>query len=171
MTINTTPQYGLPWPDNTEAVANGWDAIRDLAVAAEAAMAALPQGELAAAAATACVTSATGVTTDIPGMSVAPTLPAGRRIRVSGKATIKQQATGLTFLQLRDGAGVVLDETFDSLTGGDFTTMLIDYSFTSVAGPITLKASLLSSVGSCETALGGGTGRYGQLVVEDLGAA
>lgn len=35
MTINTTANRGYPWPDNAEAVANGWDAIRDLAVAVD----------------------------------------------------------------------------------------------------------------------------------------
>lgn len=35
MTIETTAELGLPWPDNAEAVANGWDAIRDLAEAME----------------------------------------------------------------------------------------------------------------------------------------
>lgn len=33
MTISTTPNLALPWPNNDEAVTNGWDAIRDLAVA------------------------------------------------------------------------------------------------------------------------------------------
>lgn len=35
MAINTTPAHGLPWPDSAEAVTNGWDAIRDLAVAVD----------------------------------------------------------------------------------------------------------------------------------------
>lgn len=33
MTISTTPTLALPWPNSDEPVSNGWDAIRDLAVA------------------------------------------------------------------------------------------------------------------------------------------
>jgi hypothetical protein len=33
VTINTTPNRAYPWPANDEPVTNGWDAIRDLAVA------------------------------------------------------------------------------------------------------------------------------------------
>jgi hypothetical protein len=35
MTISTTPNRGYPWPDNAEPLTNGWDAIRDLAVAVD----------------------------------------------------------------------------------------------------------------------------------------
>lgn len=36
MTISTTPTLALPWPNNDEPVTNGWDAVRDLAVALDA---------------------------------------------------------------------------------------------------------------------------------------
>lgn len=35
MTISATPNQGYPWPNNDEPVSNGWDAIRDLAVAVD----------------------------------------------------------------------------------------------------------------------------------------
>jgi hypothetical protein len=41
MTISTTPNRGYPWPNNDEPVTNGWDAIRDVAVAVDTDLAGL----------------------------------------------------------------------------------------------------------------------------------
>jgi hypothetical protein len=92
VTINTTPNRGYPWPDNTEAVTNGWDAIRDLAVALDTDVAALPQGVLDYAEVTANQTGLTA--TDLTDLSVTVDVPAGRRIKVTLHAVLIVGTTG-----------------------------------------------------------------------------
>lgn len=89
MTISTTPIYGFPWPNSDEAVTNGWDAIRDLAVAMEAKMV---RGRVAYLERVAAI-AAGGVDLDVV-ILPAFTMTTGRRYRVEAQAAVQRFTTG-----------------------------------------------------------------------------
>ncbi len=83
MTINTTTHRAYPWPASDEPVSNGWDAIRDVAVAVDADLAKGTFTPQVSTAGTWTTTSDTGIWRRAGGLVMAW----GRTVRVSGGLT------------------------------------------------------------------------------------
>lgn len=176
MTINTTPARGYPWPDNTEAVANGWDAIRDLAVAVDADMDPRPMGLLAYVETQGPHGMAGGTEADIPNLiTPAVVLPAGRVVEVVAHVNlIHMTAAGWDHLYVHQavnaGAMAGLIETQQSNASGAAYWMQARRIVSPAAGSYVWKARWLSETGSANIGIAGRL-LHSHLAVVDLGAA
>lgn len=175
MTISTTPKFALPWPENDEPVTNGWDAIRDLAVALDAALDDLPKGEIARVEVTAGdLGPYTVEAKPVPGMTFNAPVVAGRKYRLTAQGTIQMQtANGRAQMRLYKGSTgaehiqtVLKDMSTNAFDGFELTR-----TWTAPTTQVeTFQLSAQSTAGSTVW-LSIAAWQTTQLVLEDLGLA
>ncbi len=126
-----------------------------------------PQGQLGYAEIT---SSQTGITTltDIAGLAVTVTVPAGRRIRIKGYCPAFQSGAGIA----SDLYGLFIAEGSTQLNGLSLVADMggtVEAILTPSAGAHTYKIQGTHLFGSSAGIFGVGTGQQGFILVEDIG--
>jgi hypothetical protein len=130
----------------------------------------VPGGHLGTAETTANQTGLGAGTTDLTGLSVAVTVPAGRRLKISGLVAINQvNAGGVAGMFIRDEANNNLQRVRQTMAVNDIGFLYAQAVITPSAGAHTYKLSGTTSAGNL-TIIGSASDRN-QITVEDIGAA
>ena len=165
----TTPLYALPYPTGTDRVMDGDNAMEALARAVENMRRLLGYGM-----ATANQGGISGET-DLTGLSVTVTIPAGRILRIAAHVwVLSTVANDVGRVTLRDGVTSIALGTLPNLPvsasvgpTSDPATLLVNPT----AGVHTYKATLTRMTGTGTLTSQASAGTPAWLSVEDMGAA
>lgn len=145
LTKNSTADYGATWADS-------------------------PKGLLALAERTTDFIGIQSALTDIPGLSISFTVPAGRRIRVTGAANFYKNAGDVsTWAVLQVIGGSVSNDAVAWVLASGFGWVSPSCFFTSTAMTYTFKAQ--AQTGGGYVNISGSSTRRAQIWAEDVGAA
>ncbi len=128
-----------------------------------------PAGVLGYAEVTSGQSGITSVT-DLTGLSVTVDVPAGRKVRVTGRGGVSQQTgAGVHRGRIQEGATVLQDWSWGDLPAGERTHAMGSVVVAPSSGSHTYKLTLDTSSGS--TSLVAASDRPAFILVEDLGPA
>ena len=109
---------------------------------------------------------------DITGATVTVEVAANRRIRITGKGQITNDATaGAALGRIREGATELGRWYRDDLVGGGTSSNEMSVILTPSAGTHTYKLTLQKNVGAGSVTYSAGSLNPGFILVEDIGAA
>lgn len=169
--MGTTPTLGFPFPEDTDPVAQGAAAIEALALAVDEAVSDAPRGVLAYAEITGVIGGFGSSESDVAGLSVSPTVAAGRRIRVRSVALLSATSTSARKILRVHQDGVQIQSA--EIVAGNTTdgeTVVCERILTPTAGVHTYKARVIVTAGGSTGGVNASAPNPAFIVVEDLGA-
>jgi hypothetical protein len=160
-----TPGLALPYPLGSDKVQQGDDDIRALAERIEAR---LPWGALAYA--QSITSQSVGVVfSNLNDLTATVTVPAGRRLRISGLiVAIARTGPGTLLLAAREG-GAVLGSAKATGQLNTRALMVLSTIITPAAGPHTYVLTLQTDANTADTEVAAGQQSF--ILVEDIGPA